>query len=217
VVGLLQEIGYDALTVEAVAARAHCSKATLYRRFSGKAELVTQALRHLSPLDVAVVDTGSLTGDLHALVEGRGDGRPREDSALIRGMVNALHTCPTLASALRKSGPGPLDTLIGRAVLRGELPAQHPASDHLPHLLLGAVIARTLIEDVPADCAFLHHFIDAVILPALGVTSPPQDEEAPERHWYLGTNVASGPGDESDTAHSVEALKHSHSGGSHHP
>ncbi|MFK0021229.1 TetR-like C-terminal domain-containing protein [Streptomyces sp. NPDC090798] len=94
------------------------------------------------------------------------------------GLLRALHTHPELASALRKSGRGQLDALVTRAVGRGELPSTHPASGYLPHLLLGALITRSLLEGVLADRTFLHHFVDAVILPALGVASPRQDQEA---------------------------------------
>ncbi len=43
--GLLAEIGYDRLSIDAVAARAKASKMTIYRRWSGKAELVVDALK----------------------------------------------------------------------------------------------------------------------------------------------------------------------------
>ena len=42
---LLAESGYDQLTIDAVAARARCSKATIYRRWPGKAALVITAVR----------------------------------------------------------------------------------------------------------------------------------------------------------------------------
>jgi AcrR family transcriptional regulator len=182
VIDLMREIGYDALTVEAVAARAHCSKTTLYRRFSGKQELVTEALRHLSPLDVGVVDTGSLAGDLHALIDGRGEDGLSKDAALTRSLVSALHAHPELSSVLRQRDPGRLDALIARAVDRGELTARHPASYHLPCLLLSAVLTRSLIDDVPVSGAYMHRFIDAVVLPALCAVDG--------RHWYPGTNIA---------------------------
>jgi AcrR family transcriptional regulator len=173
VVGMLREVGYDALTLDAVAARVRWSKATLYRRYSGKQELVAQALAHQSPLKAETGDTGSLAGDLHALADARDDEQLRGDAALIRGLLLALHTEPELARALRLPGPGQLDALVARAVARGEIPADHPATLHLPHLLLGAIIAHPLIEGRPADQAFLHHYIDAMILPALGVGTPP--------------------------------------------
>src|SRR5471030_1961694 len=63
---LLAEIGYDRLTIDSVAARARASKTTIYRRWSGKAELVVDALNCLkgSP---PVPDTGTLAGDLAAM------------------------------------------------------------------------------------------------------------------------------------------------------
>jgi AcrR family transcriptional regulator len=45
---LLAEAGYAALTMEAVAARAGVGKATLYRRFSGKEQLVIDAVATLT-------------------------------------------------------------------------------------------------------------------------------------------------------------------------
>ena len=60
---LLAEIGYDKLTIDAVAERAHASKATIYRRWSNKAELVVEALGTQQP-NFEVLDTGSLEGDL---------------------------------------------------------------------------------------------------------------------------------------------------------
>ncbi len=53
VLDLLREVGYDALTMDAVAARTRSSKATLYRQWGGKAELVAKAIRHNKPVDLA--------------------------------------------------------------------------------------------------------------------------------------------------------------------
>src|SRR3954449_11409393 len=66
VLELLREVGYDALTMDAVATRTRSSKATLYRQWGGKAELVVKALRSQKP-HFDEVDTGSLRGDLHAI------------------------------------------------------------------------------------------------------------------------------------------------------
>src|SRR5690242_17158347 len=63
---LVTEIGYDRMTMDAVAARAGAGKATVYRRWSSKAELVGDALAHEHG-DGEVPDTGSLRGDLAAL------------------------------------------------------------------------------------------------------------------------------------------------------
>ena len=64
---LLQEHGYDRLTLDAVATTARASKATLYRRWPTKAELVLAAFIEGTRQDAVDPDTGTLRGDLLAL------------------------------------------------------------------------------------------------------------------------------------------------------
>ena len=63
---VLADVGYDRLTMDAVAQRAKASKATLYRRWNGKVSLVIDALHHhhQHQTPAVPVDTGSLRGDL---------------------------------------------------------------------------------------------------------------------------------------------------------
>ncbi|WP_143670475.1 TetR/AcrR family transcriptional regulator, partial [Streptomyces antimycoticus] len=68
VLDLLQEGGYEALTIEAVAARTRASRSTLYRQWCGKPQLVVAALRSCKrPFALEGIDTGSLAGDLRAV------------------------------------------------------------------------------------------------------------------------------------------------------
>src|SRR5205814_8700474 len=68
-VHLLAEVGYQALTMDAVAARAQASKATIYRRWRNKAQLGKAALdRADAAYNAAVPETGSLRGDLLAVL-----------------------------------------------------------------------------------------------------------------------------------------------------
>jgi AcrR family transcriptional regulator len=67
VIGLLPETGLKGLTMEAVAKRAGVSKATVYRRWHSKEELVMDVLSAIPPLQFDIEDTGSLLGDLDAL------------------------------------------------------------------------------------------------------------------------------------------------------
>lgn len=172
VVELLREVGYDTLRMDAVAARTHSSKATLYRQWRGKPELVVAALRATRPVGVEDVDTGTLAGDLRELARQAAD-HGAKDAEVLRAVANAAERDPGLARALRESLVEPeieyLRRMIDRAVQRGELPADVPARDFLPYLLLGPVVLRPLLEDRPADAAFLTAYMDAVVLPALGV------------------------------------------------
>ncbi|GAA3059387.1 TetR/AcrR family transcriptional regulator [Streptomyces glomeratus] len=172
VLDLLREIGYDALTMDAVAARTRSSKATLYRQWGGKAELVVKAIRHGKPGPVSEVDTGSLRGDLHALVAREDDCIMEQNSALMRGVAMAMHHNDDLRQAFREQLIEPemaeFQRVLQRAVERGEIRPDCPALDFLVHMLVGGFATRTLIDDQPPTQAFLTSYLDAVVLPALG-------------------------------------------------
>ncbi|MGV9251790.1 TetR/AcrR family transcriptional regulator [Streptomyces sp. NPDC003697] len=173
VLDLLREVGYDALTMDAVAARTRSSKATLYRQWGGKAELVATAIRHSKPGSIADVDTGSLRGDLHALVTREDDCGMEQNSALMRGLAMATHTNPDLLKAFREQLIEPetaeFRRVLQRAVDRGEVRADNPALRYVVHMMIGAFATRAIIDDQPPTQAFLRSYIDAVVLPALGV------------------------------------------------
>ncbi len=173
VLALLREVGYDALTMDAVAARTHSSKATLYRQWKGKPELVASALRHDKPVSLADIDTGTVRGDLKAMICDSDEERMERDAALMRGLQRAIHDNPDLNRALRELLIEPeiaaLEGMLRRAVDRGEIAADNPALDFVAHMMLGAFMARPLVDDRPADGEFLARYLDAVILPALGV------------------------------------------------
>jgi AcrR family transcriptional regulator len=172
VLDLLREVGYDALTMDAVAARTRSSKATLYRQWGGKAELVAKAVRHGKPGKAGEVDTGSLKGDLHALTLRSDDCEMEQNSALMRGLAMAVHGNPDLLQAFRELLIEPeleeMRVMLGRAVERGEVRADNPAFDYVVHMMVGAFVARTLIDGLPPTQDFLISYTDAVVLPALG-------------------------------------------------
>ena len=169
---LLAESGYDQLTIDAVAARARCSKATIYRRWPGKAALVITAVRRLARQPaMAAPDTGSLRSDLLAALQVMRASLSGQDAALILGLLVAMHRDPELAEAVRKQV---LDTkrevfgaVISRAAARGDVPA---ATDGalLAEISSAALFSRLLVTGQPLDDAFTQHLVDAVLLPALG-------------------------------------------------
>ncbi|WP_369389779.1 TetR/AcrR family transcriptional regulator [Streptomyces sp. CG1] len=173
VLDLLREVGYDALTMDAVAARTKSSKATLYRQWGGKAELVAKAVRHGKPGGSAdEVDTGSLRSDLHALTLRSDDCEMEQNSALMRGLAMAMHGNPDLLRAFKDHLIEPemaaFRRVLQRAIDRGEVRADNPAIDYVMHMMIGGFAARTLIDERPPTQAFLLSYIDAVVLPALG-------------------------------------------------
>jgi AcrR family transcriptional regulator len=65
---LLAEVGFDAMSIEAIAARAGVGKTTIYRRYASKEELVADAIESMRE-EVVIPDTGNLQGDLDALIQ----------------------------------------------------------------------------------------------------------------------------------------------------
>ncbi|WP_406394535.1 TetR/AcrR family transcriptional regulator [Streptomyces sp. NBC_00887] len=173
VLDLLGEVGYEALTMDAVAARTRSSKATLYRQWGSKAELVVKALRNDKPVHLAEIDTGSLRGDFNAVLLRTDDCQMEKNSALMRGLTHAIHDNPDLFQALRELLIEPemtgLGVLLKRAVDRGEVRPDNPALPYVPHMMIGAFAAREMVDDRSVDQAFLIDYVEAVVFPALGV------------------------------------------------
>ncbi|MFD8818102.1 TetR/AcrR family transcriptional regulator [Streptomyces sp. NPDC059627] len=173
VLDLLREVGYDALTMDAVAARTKSSKATLYRQWGGKAELVAKAVRYQKPsAAIGEIDTGSLRGDLHALTMRSDDCEMEQNSALMRALAMAVHGNPDLLKAFKEHLIEPemaqFRQVLQRAIDRGEIRADNPAIGFLMHMMIGGFAARTLIDEQPPTQTFVLSYIDAVVLPALG-------------------------------------------------
>lgn len=65
---LLAEVGFDSMTIDAIAARAGVGKTTIYRRYSSKEELVADAIESLRE-EIVIPNTDSLWGDIDTLIE----------------------------------------------------------------------------------------------------------------------------------------------------
>jgi AcrR family transcriptional regulator len=156
-----------------VAARTRSSKATLYRQWGGKAELVVRAMHSQKPGSIADVDTGSLRGDLHTIIGREDDCVMAENVALMRALAMAVHQNDDLRQALRELLVEPeveeFRRIVDRAIERGEVRPDNPALDYIVHMLVGAFATRMLIDEQPPTQGFLRSYIDAVVLPALGV------------------------------------------------
>ena len=65
---LLAELGFDAMSIEAIAARAGVGKTTIYRRYTSKAELVADAIESVRE-EIVIPDTGNLQSDIDVLIQ----------------------------------------------------------------------------------------------------------------------------------------------------
>jgi AcrR family transcriptional regulator len=174
---VLAETGYEGLTIDAVAARAKAGKATVYRRWDSKADLVIDAVgcmknRGLDPEDLP--DTGTLRGDLVAMIKPHSIADAKQKLLVMAGVVSMMSKHPELTDAMNEVLVAPRARanriLFSRAVERGEIRAD---LDLETLSLVSASMAtyRTLILRKPVDRAFLMSVIDGVILPAVGLPS----------------------------------------------
>ena len=171
---LLLEVGYDRMSMDAVAARAHASKATIYRRWPGKQELVLDAVRARGVGLTVAEDTGSLRGDLVATYRSAIHGSAADDADLIAGVLRAMRTAPELADCVRsqviESKCDVSRVIVARAVARGELPAE--TDPLILHEVASALwFHRVLVVGGPVDDGFIAHVVDDVLMPLLDRSS----------------------------------------------
>jgi AcrR family transcriptional regulator len=168
---LLADIGYDRLTIDKIAQHAGAGKATIYRRWSGKAELIVDALMCQKGAMTVAPDTGTLRGDLSALID-QSDLEERLDSKVMIGMVSALPHDAELREVFRTQLIEPhtatLAVVFDRAVERGEIrPVKNMAT--IVSILPALVLHRLIVSATAPDRAFFEAIVEGVLLPLLEV------------------------------------------------
>lgn len=168
---VVARLGYERLTMDVVAAEARASKATLYRHWSTKAELVVDAVSRAKCMPDAdnLIDTGSLRGDLLA-TWCHTDGWAAElPMSVMGGLMTALHTHEDLQAAFQERILAPrlaeARQIFDRAAARDELGPDVDV-DLLMSILPALSVHREMLLGKPVDETFIQHVIDDVLLPA---------------------------------------------------
>ena len=172
----LVEVGYDRFSFDTVASTAKASKATLYRRWSSKVDLVVDALRLMMGVEADTVPgTGSLRGDLlaHACAKGGlGEDRPVQ---VFAQLLNALHRDPELHDEVMTRLIGPklavTHEIFRAAQQRGEI-GEDADLELLARLLPAICIHEALLTGTHPSKQRLTTVVDSVVLPACAATLP---------------------------------------------
>jgi AcrR family transcriptional regulator len=169
---VLADVGYDRLTMDAVAQRAKASKATLYRRWTSKARLVLDALiqgHGHGDVFEQPADTGTLRGDLMATFCGVGGLTDKPEVDGFVAILTAMSHDPEFAAAFRSEVLAPkiagTAALFERAQARGEIGSGVDV-DLLAPALAGIVLNRFLATGEPPTADVVVRVIDQIILPA---------------------------------------------------
>ncbi len=169
---LLQSHGYDRLTVDAVAAEAKASKATVYRRWPSKADLVLAAFIEGTRETAVAPRTGSLREDLIAIGTGVA-AQARQHTSTMRAVLNEMSHSADLRKAMQDKFIRHRHTLIeevlAAAVERGEIDAE-AINPEIWDVLPGYLVFRCLISERPPTDDTVRMLVDEVLLPGLGRT-----------------------------------------------
>lgn len=173
----LAETGYARLTMERVAERARAGKASVYRRWPGRIELVLDAVYHAAPDLADPPDTGTLRGDLLALLGGAAAMLSGPAGEAFRGLMSEVAGDTTLMARMRGHSQGGLAgggvnsasrramvVIAQRAVSRGEIGrADLPAR----RFEVGQAMLRQqfLFHGLPIPDRTIVEIVDDVLLP----------------------------------------------------
>jgi AcrR family transcriptional regulator len=160
------ERGFEGMSVDAVAARAGVSKATIYRRYPSKLELVIAAAYQASDENAPKPDTGSLRGDLRAALGSLCALMNQETLGCVVRMVIAdavrhpdfarLHA--EFVRSRRRGTIAALERAIGRGELRPDVDVEVAAD-----FVVAPLFYRHLVSRMPLDSAYVDEVIDAFL------------------------------------------------------
>jgi AcrR family transcriptional regulator len=170
IVQVLADSGYAGLTMDAVAAAAGVGKATIYRRWRTKSELVADAVTELSSSTIEVPDTGSLEGDLRVLLHWLVETINGPLGAATLSLLSALPHQPDLRAAFEN---GPLQLWSStfrqawkRAEARGEVPPP-VLGTAVASIASAPVLQRWLFSGLPVSHEFADEVLADVVLPLI--------------------------------------------------
>ena len=165
-VDVFAEVGFEALTMEGVAARAGVGKNTVYRRYPNKLELVVSAVRSYTNVGAAPPDTGSTRGDVQAIVDDlvaivtdTPMGRMLPILVATRTRVPELDAAYSAIVADKRARSA---AVVRRAVERGDFRADVDV-ETVVDAFVSPVFYRLLVTNAPLDEAFRAAVVDAVM------------------------------------------------------
>ncbi len=172
---LLADVGYGALTMDAVAAEAGVGKATIYRRWRTKHDLVVDTLSDVNRAIAVPPDTGSVEGDIRALMHLIATTVQSPAGAAVRSLLPAMRYQPALVDAFLN---GPLavwrnafSAMWARAEARGEVRAGMDKSV-TGEAISALIVQRWLLTGQPLDSAYVDEVFETVVLPLIRNARP---------------------------------------------
>ena len=165
---LLTELGYEQLSIEAVAIRAGVGKATIYRRYSDKAALVASAVERRAAGTPPDTRSDGLRDGLLRTVQWLARQIAEQEIGLLGATFAGMRSDPRLAAEmrriLRRDEAAMTEHPFGTATRRGERLVPQAAA-LFAEIAPAVIVHRYLLVGEPCDRAFLEHLVDDILLP----------------------------------------------------
>jgi len=165
---LLADVGYGALTMDAVASEAGVGKATIYRRWRTKQDLVVDTISDLNRAEATTPDTGSIEGDLRSMMHQMVNTITGPTGAATLSLLSTIPHQPALANAFRN---GPLNVwratfeqIWTRAEQRGEV-QPGLAGSVVAENTSALMVQRWLLTGEPVNEAYADEVLATVVMP----------------------------------------------------
>jgi AcrR family transcriptional regulator len=172
-VDLFAERGFEGFSVEDVADRAGVSKATVYRRYPSKVDLVVEAGSCLATDEIAFPDTGNLRDDVRGLARSLVSAfKNTRAGKMMPVMTFERRRYPELDAGYRRflaDRKARTREVLRRGIARGELPPDTDVAV-MSSMLVGPIFHRLMITQEPLNDAFVDALVDA-LLRGFGATS----------------------------------------------
>ncbi|GAA4227524.1 TetR/AcrR family transcriptional regulator [Actinomadura meridiana] len=172
---LLTEVGYERLSIEAVAGRSGAAKTTIYRRHRDKAALVAAAVEHRSHSTPPEPTADDFRENLIQLVSWLAQRISEQDIGLLGALFAAMRGDPRLAEEMRRirrqDAAAMTDEPLRKAIRVGEdLTPQ--AAELFAEVAPAIIMRRVVIVGEPCDERFVEHLVDDILLPLLHRPAP---------------------------------------------
>ena len=168
-ISLIQEVGYERATIEAIAIKAGVSKATIYRRWKNKQEVIASAISHHVFSQNPCIDTGNLRDDLVELLLAKVKTLKGPDGAVIAAIMSAAKMDSELGKAIphtiREGENHTYELIIERAIARGEI-SSDANLELLAEITPAIMTYRIFMSQQPVNRKFIELLVDDVLIPS---------------------------------------------------
>ena len=167
---VLSEVGYDRTTIEAIAHRAQVGKATIYRRFNNKEEILISAMREHAACTLPQIDSGNLRDDLIKLISEHVKLLKGPEGELMMSLLSIAHRDPELGKLLNQKSlirsDDVANQIFARAIAKGVISKKANIA-FLSEVVPSIITQRIFITHQQVNQKFIEQLVDDVLIPAL--------------------------------------------------